>query len=189
MTPTRVAVDRPALIRRALVELVAENGFRGTSMAAVAERAGVATGTAYVHYESKDDLIVASYREVKRGLGAAGADGIASGGPPAERFRQLWFAIYEHLATDPPRARFLIQFESLPYAEEAHAEYVAAGDDQLMAAAMADDMAALLVELPLQLLFDLGLGPAVRLAAAETAPSVEVLQRIARACWRAITDE
>ena len=38
MTTTRV--DRAALVRRALVELVAERGFRGTSMGAVAERAG-----------------------------------------------------------------------------------------------------------------------------------------------------
>ena len=36
-----------------MVELVAENGFRGTSMAAVAQRAGVATGTAYVHFRRR----------------------------------------------------------------------------------------------------------------------------------------
>ena len=40
---------------------MAERGFRGTSMSAVAERAGVAAGTAYVHYASKDELIVATY--------------------------------------------------------------------------------------------------------------------------------
>jgi hypothetical protein len=40
-----------------------------------------------------------------------------------------------------------------------------------------------------ELLFDLGLGPAVRLAAAETAPGAEVLERIVRAGWRAITIE
>ena len=64
-------VDRAALVRRALIELVAANGFRGTSMSAVAERAGVATGTAYVHYGSKDDLVLAAYREVKAELGIA----------------------------------------------------------------------------------------------------------------------
>ena len=47
-------VDRPALIRKALRDLVAERGFHGASMGAVAQVAGVATGTAYVHYVSKE---------------------------------------------------------------------------------------------------------------------------------------
>ncbi|NNF64568.1 MAG: TetR family transcriptional regulator, partial [Acidimicrobiia bacterium] len=57
MSPS-TKVDRAALVRRAVVELVAENGFRGASMAAIAAHAGVATGTAYVHYSSKDELVV-----------------------------------------------------------------------------------------------------------------------------------
>ena len=54
------AMDRPAAIRRALRDLVAERGFHGASMGAVAKEAGVATGTAYVHYESKDELVYAT---------------------------------------------------------------------------------------------------------------------------------
>ena len=46
MSPT---TDRPAAIRRALRDLVAERGFHGASMGAVAKEAGVAAGTAYVH--------------------------------------------------------------------------------------------------------------------------------------------
>ncbi len=189
MRSARTAVDRPALIRRALVELVAENGFRGTSMAAVADRAGVATGTAYVHYESKDDLVVAAYQEVKRGLSAAGATAISPSAPPVERFRQLWFAIYEHLASDPARARFLVQFESSPYAAGAHAEYLAAEDDPLLEAALTQDMVELLVDLPLELVFDLGFGPAIRLATADRPVEDTVLDQIVRSCWRAITSE
>jgi TetR/AcrR family transcriptional repressor of multidrug resistance operon len=158
-------------------------------MAAVADRAGVATGTAYVHYESKDDLVVAAYQEVKRGLSAAGATAIRPSAPPVERFRQLWFAIYEHLASDPARARFLVQFESSPYAAEAHAEYLAADDDPLLEAALTQDMVELLVDLPLELVFDLGFGPAIRLATADRPAENAVLDQIARSCWRAITNE
>lgn len=53
--------DRPAAIRRALRDLVAGRGFRGASMSAIAESAGVATGTAYVHYASKKELVLATY--------------------------------------------------------------------------------------------------------------------------------
>ncbi len=64
-TRTKTPVDRAALLRRSLLELVAERGFRGTSMSAVADHAGVATGTAYVHYDSKDELVIAAYAEIK----------------------------------------------------------------------------------------------------------------------------
>ena len=55
-----MTLDRPAAIRRALRNLVADRGFHGASMGAVAKEAGVATGTAYVHYESKEELVNAS---------------------------------------------------------------------------------------------------------------------------------
>lgn len=170
-----------------MVELVAENGFRGTSMAAVADRAGVATGTAYVHYQSKDDLVVAAFREIKSELGAAAVAGVEPGAGPAQKFGQLWKSVHAHLAADPARARFLIQFESSPLSVGAHADYLAAEDDALMQAAVAEDMAELLIDVPMKVLFDLGLGPAMRLAASGLAVDQDVLERTANACWRAIT--
>ena len=35
-------------------------GLDGAAMSAVAEEAGVATGTAYNHYSSKEDLVIAA---------------------------------------------------------------------------------------------------------------------------------
>jgi AcrR family transcriptional regulator len=42
-------MDRAAAVRSALRTLVARNGFQGASMSAVADKAGVATATAYTH--------------------------------------------------------------------------------------------------------------------------------------------
>lgn len=185
MTSTRV--DRAALVRRALIELVAERGFRGTSMGAVAERAGVATGTAYVHYSSKDELIVAAYREVKLELGKMAVAGVDPSADPEERFRTLWKGIHAHLAADPVRARFLVQIDASPYATEAHAAAAGDPDDELMAAASASDLIALLVDLPVDVLYDLGMGPAVRLVASGVDLADDELDHLAGACWRAIT--
>lgn len=185
MTSTRV--DRAALVRRALVELVAERGFRGTSMGAVAERAGVATGTAYVHYASKDELIISAYREVKLELGKSAVAGIDPAVPASERFRALWNGIHAHLAADPVRARFLVQIDASPYATAAHAAAAGDPDDELMTAAAAPDMAPLLAELPVEVLYDLGMGPAVRLVASGVELAPAALERVAEACWRAIT--
>ena len=94
-------------------------------MAAVAERAGVAAGTIYVHYGSKDELILVTHREVKEELGRAAATAMDPGDPPSERFRALWRSVYRHLAGDPDRARFLVQIESSPYSAGLHAERAA----------------------------------------------------------------
>lgn len=183
MTATRI--DRAALVRRALVELVAEQGFRRTSMAAVAERAGVATGTAYVHYPSKDDLVMAAYQEVKRALGEA-VRTLDLPLEPVARFRALWFGVYGHLAEDPVRARFLVQVDSSPMAGHAHDAAIGDEENQLTAA-IGEDLMAKFVDLPVLVLYDLSLGPAVRLVASgETLPA-DSLDRLATACWRAIT--
>lgn len=185
MTTTRV--DRAARVRRALVELVAENGLHGAVMSAVASRAGVATGTAYVHYHSKEELLLEAYHEVKRGLGQAAVAAAEPPAAPAARFAAIWKGIYRHLAEDPVRARFLVQLEVSPLVNQAHASSPDGEGDPLMAAATAPDIVPLLADLPLEVLFDLGLGPAIRLAAGSSRPSELELDRIAAACWRAIT--
>jgi AcrR family transcriptional regulator len=67
-TEARRAETRKRIVRAAL-ELVARGGYREAQVAAVARRAGVATGTVYRHFPSKADLLtevfrVASQREV-----------------------------------------------------------------------------------------------------------------------------
>lgn len=183
-TRTKTPIDRAALLRRALLELVAERGFRGTSMSAVAERAGVAAGTAYVHYEDKDDLVVATYVELKTDLSAAAVVGLDGTASIDEQFLQVWHNAYRHLDADPARARFLIQVEGSPYAHEAHRR-VTERDDPLSAAAA--QMAPYTVDLPSFVVWDLGFGPAIRLAAnAERSLDEAGLDTLARACLRAV---
>src|SRR5262249_28622624 len=73
---TTAPLARAAAVRSALRTRVARNGFHGASMSAVAREAGVATGTAYTHYASKDELVLAAYRETKAQLGAAATAGL-----------------------------------------------------------------------------------------------------------------
>ncbi|MDJ0665551.1 MAG: helix-turn-helix domain-containing protein, partial [Acidimicrobiia bacterium] len=123
-----MALDRPAAIRRALRDLVAERGFHGASMGAIAKEAGVATGTAYVHYESKEELVFATYLELKAELGAAVLADHNESAPPSERWHDILTKAYGFLAEEPERARFLTQLEESPYYEEAHSRLIAAGD-------------------------------------------------------------
>jgi AcrR family transcriptional regulator len=179
--------DRPTALRAATCRLVARHGFHGTSMGALAKEAGVAVGTAYVHYASKDELVLAAYADVKRALGEVATAAVDPDASPRVRFEQLWRAAHRHLSEDPDRARFLLQVEVSPFAEAAHDAVAARDADLLLAAAEAPDMAALLAPLPPRVLFDLALGPAVRLAAGPERVDRPGLAALVEACWRAIT--
>ena len=51
-----MSTDKRDKILQAALELFAEQGFRGTSTAQIAKHAGVATGTLFHHFESKEAL-------------------------------------------------------------------------------------------------------------------------------------
>jgi len=183
MSPT---MDRPAAIRRALRDLVAERGFHGASMGAVAKAAGVATGTAYVHYESKEELVYATYLELKAELGTAVLADFDGTVEPAERWRHLLTRSYEFLAIEPERARFLTQLEESPYYEEAHSRLIAAGDP-LAEIGRAEDLSEILVPLPYEVIYSLSFGVAVRLIAAGVQLKPEEVDLLVDATWRAVT--
>ena len=179
-------VDRAAAVRSALRTLVARNGFHGASMSAVASEAGVATGTAYTHYASKDELVLAAYRETKAKLAKAAIAGLDPTAQAGARFHGIWLASYRHLKANPDHARFLLQVDHSPYRSAAH-EAATADSDPLVAQAAMPDAAACLLPLPLEVTYELGLSPAVRLAAGETELTEHQLGQIADACWRAIS--
>lgn len=54
---------RPGEIAAAALDVFAQNGFAATRMADVATRAGVAKGTLYLYFPTKEDLFVAVVRE------------------------------------------------------------------------------------------------------------------------------
>ena len=181
-------VDRPAAVRRALRALVAQRGFHGASMSAVAAEAGVATGTAYTHYASKDELVVAAYLETKAELAKGATTGLDPAAAAPERFRAMWIAAYRHLSENRDHALFLLQVDASPYKGTAHETAMEGSDDDpLVAAAAAPDIAARLLPLPLEVIYELGLAPAVRLAAAGEELGDDELTTVADACWRAIS--
>jgi AcrR family transcriptional regulator len=179
--------DRAAAVRRALRALVARHGFHGASMSAVAAEAGVATGTTYTHYASKDELVLATYLETKAELGAAATADLEPGAPAAERFRAMWLAIHRHMAANRDHALFLLQVDASPYRAEAHAAAQDVVGDSLIAQAALQDVAERLLPLPLEVVYELGIAPALRLAVGDVELSDDELAAVADACWRAIS--
>src|SRR5881394_3366829 len=88
--PTAVAVtDKRDLILRAATRVFAQGGFHQSQVADVAKVAGVAAGTVYLYFKSKDDLLVSIFERSMRDVidqGRAALDGVRD---PAERLRRI----------------------------------------------------------------------------------------------------
>lgn len=155
-------------------------------MSAVAKAARVAVGTAYVHYESKEELVYATYLEIKRELGADVVAQMDPNADPRQRYGQLWRAIYNHLRSEPERAKFLTQMEESPFYESAHRRLLEEGD-QLVEEVAGSGFFELAVDLPIEVIYLLTMGIAVRLAATATKLSETELETLVDATWRAAT--
>ena len=67
-TPRRDGEATRQRLLRAALELFTTTGFRATTTPQIAERAGVAEGTIYRHFSSKEQLLNDVYRAAPRGF-------------------------------------------------------------------------------------------------------------------------
>ncbi|MDZ4702205.1 MAG: TetR/AcrR family transcriptional regulator [Rhodothermales bacterium] len=83
--------DKRAALLIAATELFARNGLQSVSTAAIARKAGVANGTLFVYFETKEQLLNELYVEiVAEFVGSCKANmGLADS--PKERLRAYWF--------------------------------------------------------------------------------------------------
>lgn len=80
---------------RTAIAIVARDGLGAATTAAIAAEAGVAEGTLYRHFPSKDDLFIEAYRQVKGEIALAISDGEDAGEPPEVRLKRVWRKLYE----------------------------------------------------------------------------------------------
>jgi TetR/AcrR family transcriptional regulator, fatty acid metabolism regulator protein len=86
--PLPPAAKRDAILRAA-IDVFAERGYFNAQVADVARAAGVAAGTVYLYFRSKDDLLVSIFeRTVTDGL-SQGRAAVADIRDPAERLRRF----------------------------------------------------------------------------------------------------
>ena len=81
--------DKRDAILRAATKVFAQNGYFHSQVADVARVAGVAAGTVYLYFKSKDDLLVSIFERSMREViddGRTALDGVVD---PAERLRRI----------------------------------------------------------------------------------------------------
>src|SRR5207253_8576444 len=87
-------------ILRAAIDVFADHGYFNAQVADVARAAGVAAGTVYLYFKSKDDLLVSIFeRSMRDGLEAS-RGAVADLHDPSERLRRLARAHLARLGAD-----------------------------------------------------------------------------------------
>lgn len=110
----RALDTRDALLQAAL-KLFTERGFHGTPTALIAKEAGVATGTLFHYFATKEELINQLYLEIKQEMHRALSAGISSDQTSRMMTYTLWRNFIVWMLDNPTKLQFFNQFSSSPY--------------------------------------------------------------------------
>ena len=109
------SIDKHKEILGAALRLFAANGFHGTPTSKIAKEAGVANGTLFHYFKTKEDLIVSLYADIKTRMSAyieANAPGHKT---IKEKFRDQYVLVLQWSLQNGAEFQFLQQFTASPY--------------------------------------------------------------------------
>lgn len=93
-------VDKRQLILDAATHVFAERGFFAAQVADIARRAGIAAGTVYLYFRSKDELLISLFDRTMQDAIRDGRETLASVVDPADRLRRIARLHLERLGRD-----------------------------------------------------------------------------------------
>lgn len=191
MTDTLAALDpttlsKPDAIRAATLRLVARTGLHNTPISAIAREAGVAVGTAYLYFESKEALINALYLELVCDRDQVGSGSTDPGLPPRERLWRAWSSHARWHLEHRDASNFIQQCEASGIlTEETRARQVemhAAGVEHFAGGVRQ----GLLRDLPLQVFYALFMGPVLVLAQMQERAEIEITEEVLRRTFEGV---
>lgn len=97
--------------------LIKEHGFHGAPMSLIAKHAGVAAGTIYHYFDSKETLILELYVHVRDKLALAISAGDDAEKPYKDRFFNLMINQFNFYVENEDSLFFLEQYMSSPFAK------------------------------------------------------------------------
>lgn len=112
--PSQTDDKREAILDAALT-LFAERTFDGTPVPLIAETAGVAAGTIYRYFPSKEALVNALYRHWKGEKHRMVTDARSHGGTKREQFGDFWRSLWRFAVEHPRAVAFMDTHHHAPY--------------------------------------------------------------------------
>jgi len=109
------SIDKQKELLNAALRLFAANGFHGTPTSKIAKEAGVANGTLFHYFKTKEDLIVSLYIDIKMRMAAYVEANAAEHKTTKEKFRNQYVEVLKWSLQNVAEFQFLQQFTASPY--------------------------------------------------------------------------
>ncbi len=103
------------LIFNAGLELITREGIAGLTMSKLAKRAGIATGTLYIYFKSKEEMLNSLYEKLNMESAERFMRGYSTEEPWPTGFRKVWFNYLKHRIEHFEESVFLEQYYRSPY--------------------------------------------------------------------------
>lgn len=140
---------------KAALHLFVEFGFHATPTSKIAKDAGVANGTLFHYFKTKEELILALYKETRQNLDAYTYDSISKADSLDLVFKSIFTNIIEWAQENKQEFYFLRQFTSSPYFSLIPIEDIKKQAEPLFDFIHEGIKAAVLKPLPVELLYTL----------------------------------
>ena len=188
--------DKRADIIQAALELIAERGFHDAPMSMIAKKAGVAAGTIYRYFESKDVLIIELHRELEDKISAHLQKDYPAERPLRERFLYINRKLLRYFIDHPLHFRYMEQFFDSPYGVSQRKEKIfeKSGNSDILIDIFEQGIEQkILKDLPKVALFSLAFGPLSNLICDHNLGFItlddSLIEKVSEACWDAIKRE
>ena len=185
--------DKRADIMDVALNLIAERGFHDSPMALIAKQAGVAAGTIYLYFESKDELILALHRDLEVRITEMIQEGYPAAASIREKFLYMNRKVLKYFMENPFHFRFMEQFFNSPYGMSHRKERLLEKSDRnrmMIDIFEQGTRQEILKALPMPALFALAFGPLPSLLRDHIFGFIhldeEMIEEVTQACWDAI---
>ena len=169
--------------------LLAERGFHGAPISAIAKEAEIGVGTIYRYFKDKDSLIHEIFRELHSRYHQQVMTRFDPGRPLPERFHQIFDLLLRLFLAAPSEFRFMELYYYSPYAT-ATAARLPAEEGVIFKTLQEAQAKGLCKDVPMQVLEALAWGPVVALAKEHSnrhlAVNDEIIAQTVQASWDAI---
>ena len=107
--------DKRTSILNACLKLFNETCFQDTSTARISQEAGIATGTLFLYFENKEELVNELYLECKNDYATYMETGFEEHKTFKTQLRYIWDRNLDWKLNNPQKLKFMMQFCSSPY--------------------------------------------------------------------------
>ena len=114
----RKAAEKQEAILSAALSLFVSRGFHGTAVPLVAKKAGVAAGTIYHYFDSKETLVNVLFRHWKGVIAQRIYTAFPHTAAPREQYRAIWMSMASFALENPEAFAFLEYHHHASYLDD-----------------------------------------------------------------------